>query len=276
VESAPAAGQLRRFWEGLPAAKQERLLARSGGDLDVAMRLVTSIPAEEVESAPAAGQLRRLWESLPAAEQEQLLVRTEEEIDAMLDASLKFFESVDRSGKSDKSLENPTNVESELYIGNAGLVILWQYLERFFDHLNLLDERHFTTPEAEQQGVLLLQLLATGVSELVEYQLPLNKVLCGLDPDALLDITVALPDDAVAQCDLLLRAVIDNTPSFGQISLDGLRGSFLLRDGVLRPRDGGWLLQVKRASYDIILEQVPWNLNVIRLPWMRTLIQVEW
>ncbi|MCP4701071.1 MAG: hypothetical protein GY862_30090, partial [Gammaproteobacteria bacterium] len=52
----------------------------------------------------------------------------------------------------------------ELYIGNAGLVILWPFLSRFFTRLDLLleDNKRFKNPAAMQRAIGLLQYTATG------------------------------------------------------------------------------------------------------------------
>ena len=46
--------------------------------------------------------------------------------------------------------------------------------------------------------------------------------------------------------------------------------------GVLRAQDGHWLLQVERATHDVLLDRVPWGLSIVRLPWMPRLLQVQW
>ena len=57
---------------------------------------------------------------------------------------------------------------------------------------------------------------------------------------------------------------------------DGLRGSFLIRKGVLGARDGAWLLRVERASYDVVLDRVPWGMSWVTRPWMEAPLCVDW
>jgi hypothetical protein len=60
-------------------------------------------------------------------------------------------------------------------------------------------------------------------------------------------------------------------------SPDGLRGTFLIRSGKLCLRDGGdWSLQVESNSFDILLDQLPWGISMIKLPWMEKMLWVEW
>ena len=65
-------------------------------------------------------------------------------------------------------------------------------------------------------------------------------------------------------------------PILGKMSVPGLRGSFLLRDGVLGVRDGTWLLRVERRGYDLVLDRFPWAFDWLKLPWMEMAMRVEW
>jgi hypothetical protein len=60
------------------------------------------------------------------------------------------------------------------------------------------------------------------------------------------------------------------------MSIDGFRGSFLLRKGQLGARDGDWLLRVERETHDIVLDRFPWSARIVRLPWMQAILHVEW
>jgi hypothetical protein len=163
-----------------------------------------------------------------------------------------------------------------LYIANAGLVILWPFLENFFSRLGLLQENQFVADEARQRAVGLLQFLATDDPDFPEYQLPLNKILCGQEPDALFDLDPPLTDEEAQEGNSLLQAVIAQAPILRDMSIMGLRGTFLLRQGALRTRDGAWLLQVERETHDVVLDRFPWSWAWIKLPWMAAPLQVEW
>ena len=164
----------------------------------------------------------------------------------------------------------------DLPVGNGGMVILWPFLATLFKRLGLTDDGRFKDAAAAQRATGLLQYLASGDAEPMEPQLPLNKVLCGLAPDAAFDFGAPLSPAEAEECDELLAAVIQQAPILQGMSLAGLRGSFLLRPGQLSTRDGHWLLRVERLTHDIVLDRLPWGLAIVRLPWMPTLMQVEW
>lgn len=171
--------------------------------------------------------------------------------------------------------KNSFNESDELLIENAGLVLLWPYLNRFFDQLGLVDKRQFVDEAAAHRAVGVLQFLAAGTELPLEHQCGLNKILCGLDWQEVLDFEEPITE-AETQASLeLLEAVIANA-NIGQMSVDGFRGSFLLRQGILRTGNGVWQLQVEQASYDVVLERVPWTWSMVKLPWMAWGMGVEW
>jgi hypothetical protein len=165
----------------------------------------------------------------------------------------------------------------ELYVDDAGLVILWPFLERFFLRAGVLGEdRGFLDEIAQLQAVALVHSLATADPAPLEFHLPLAKLLCGrsLESDFALDRPIA--PEQLAEGDRLLAAVIDRVPALGEPSIAELRAGFLARPGALGARDGAWLLQVERRPHDNVLDRFPWSWSWVRLPWMPVPLRVEW
>lgn len=164
----------------------------------------------------------------------------------------------------------------ELFVENAGLVILWPFLPRFFQSLGLLEKNRFRDTTAAYRAAVLLQYVASGQPEAPEYHLTLNKILCGLPWDAVPDPGPPLSETETEECDALLQAAIANAPVLRNMRPDGLRGSFLLRKGLLRPVPGAWELRVEKATHDVVLERFPWTWSVVKLPWLEGVLAVEW
>ncbi len=164
----------------------------------------------------------------------------------------------------------------QLHIDDAGLVILWPFLRPLFTHLGLLEGLRFRDPSAQLRAAALLRHVAGGEFEIAEFQLPLAKILCGLEPDALFDLDTPLQDEESSECTRMLEAVILRAPVLKKMSVAGLRGTFLLRPGILRVRDDSWLLRVEERAFDLVLQRFPWTFEWIKLPWMQTPLQVEW
>ena len=163
-----------------------------------------------------------------------------------------------------------------LYINNAGLCLLWPYLASFFERLELVQNGRFRNHEAKQCAVSLLHYLVVADTEPPEYFLPFNKLLCAMAIDDVFELETPLTTAQIEACDELLAAVIDNAPVLNEMSVNGFRGSFLLREGSLSASEGCWLLRVERKTYDLVLEQFPWSWQWFKLPWMEHPFRVEW
>jgi hypothetical protein len=59
-------------------------------------------------------------------------------------------------------------------------------------------------------------------------------------------------------------------------SVNGLRETFLKRDGILSRQENNWRLQVEQKTLDVLLDSIPWGFSTISLPWNGYLIFVEW
>ena len=61
-------------------------------------------------------------------------------------------------------------------------------------------------------------------------------------------------------------------------SISALRHNFLQRSGFWKIKNDQVILQLEKSSIDIILKTypVPWNLSIVKFPWLKKLIVVEW
>jgi hypothetical protein len=168
------------------------------------------------------------------------------------------------------------------YITNAGAILLWPFLTRYFQTLGLLkkEKNDFRSDLERTRAVYLVQYLATGKLEAPEYELLLNKVLCGLKPEQPLDAVAPVTEAEAALSTQLLHGVIANWGKLRNTSIEGLRQSFLIREGRLlrRDSDNSWSLTVSTKGYDVLLDTLPWRLSMIRLPWMtpENVLHVKW
>lgn len=164
----------------------------------------------------------------------------------------------------------------EIYIHNAGLVILWPYLTSFLETIGLVEHNRFINEWANERGVLLLQYLACGAETVREYDLPLNKILCGLSPATPVGPCFEITAKGKKEVENLLQAVIRNWPALKNISPSGLRELFLQREGMIFTRDGQRVLRVTEQACDILMDQMPWGIGTVKLPWMEEILLVEW
>ena len=250
-----AGGPLSKVWAAL------RVLS---GRLPAPLQAEWLQALDELDSEEAAEALVPLLnapQSLPAGDHDKVLT---------------LLRTAHAPQNSSASFNLRFSDADELPVLNAGLVILWPFLVSFFDHLGLLEERQFKDLAARQRAVGLLQMLATGEPTFAEYQLTLNKLLCGLDVQQVFDFGPPARKTELRACKSLLKAVIAQAPILNNMSVDGFRGSFLVRPGLLSTRDGHWLLRVEHQTYDIVLERFPWSWQWVKLPWMEAPLRVEW
>ncbi|NEQ68603.1 MAG: hypothetical protein F6K21_24500 [Symploca sp. SIO2D2] len=163
----------------------------------------------------------------------------------------------------------------EIYVPNAGLVIIWPFLERFYQTLGLVEGKSFNNLESGERAVLILQYLVDGSIDIPESNLPLNKILCGFDPFEPIPTAFEPTESEKAECQTLLSAIIQHWSSLKNTSIPGFQQLFLERKGILRVRDGCWLLQLEQAPQDVLLDTIPWSIRVVKLPWMEEIVYVE-
>ncbi|MBQ0733530.1 contractile injection system tape measure protein [Aquimarina celericrescens] len=192
-----------------------------------------------------------------------------------LEVMLKQMQSTGRPTVIEK-LQSQFEDTDFISIENAGLLLLWPFLPRFFENLGLMEEKTFIDENAEHKAVCALQYLCDAdESELFEGVLPLNKVLCDIPLEEPITF-VMLSEEEKEIANGLLHAVIKQGPHWKNLSLEGLRASYLRRQGSLRIQDSHWLLQVQKETHDITLQKLPWGCSTIKLPWMTRPMMVEW
>lgn len=161
-------------------------------------------------------------------------------------------------------------------LGNAGMVLMAPYLPRLFGMLGLVVDGAFVDLDAAERAVHLLQFAASGASSTPEYALPLNKLLCGL-PLATPVVAGIVPTPAERETiEGLLEAMIASWSALGRTSVEGLRQSFLMRDGELALGRQGWELSVVRGTFDVLMDRLPWSFSIVRFAWMPAPLHVTW
>ncbi|MDQ1829279.1 contractile injection system tape measure protein [Massilia scottii] len=163
-----------------------------------------------------------------------------------------------------------------LYLSNAGQVLAGPYLPRLFAMVGLTEGARFKSTEAAERAVHLVQFIVSGQTDCPEYQLGLNKVLCGLKLSAPIVREIVPTDEEREAVDTMLRAMIAHWKTIGNTSPDGLRQAFLQRPGRMHLKDDAWRLKVEAGSFDMLLDALPWSFSVIRHPWMERAVHVEW
>ena len=74
----------------------------------------------------------------------------------------------------------------------------------------------------------------------------------------------------------MMLAAIEHWKIIKASTADALREGFLTRSGKIYSKNESLHLMVEAHSIDVLLDYLPWGLNIIKLPWMNEMLKVEW
>ncbi len=161
-------------------------------------------------------------------------------------------------------------------VTNAGLVLVQVYFERLFNMFEMLGAKNFVDEDARKKAVHVLQYLSSKRTNVGEEHLVLNKVLCGMDPSEPIEIDTAITEKEQETIEGLIKAMINYWSAIGDCSVDGFRGNWLIRDGLLTETDERWEMTVEKRPYDLLIDRSPFSFSIIKLPWMNKPLHVQW
>lgn len=180
------------------------------------------------------------------------------------------------------SADEPMQVETGIYIRNAGLIILAPYLKLFFNNLGLLDGKNFKDEASAIKAVHLLQY-ACGFNQenkeqdFGEHDLLLNKIICGIGFSEPIPETLELSEIEKQETLGLLQAILNNWTIMKRSSVHALQVTFLQKEGRLIKRGNDWEMLVERDSaVEILIDKLPWAISLIKLPWNEYTIHTQW
>ncbi len=161
-------------------------------------------------------------------------------------------------------------------IPNAGIVLLNDYFLMLLERLELVKDRDFNSIANKLDAVHYLQYVVTGHSQTEESLLTLNKVLCGIPLTTPIQSGTTIEEKNKILMNGLLMSAISYWPTIGDTSIDGFRGNWLVREGVLYEEEERWDLIIEKRAYDVLLNQSPFSFSIIKLPWMQKPLHVNW
>lgn len=168
------------------------------------------------------------------------------------------------------------NEEDGIFVENAGLVLLHPFFEYFFREYDLLNQKAFRNKKSKAVAIHLLHYLATGKESPMEYELLLEKYLCGWPVDEPIPRKITLTGTMKSEAEKLLIAAIGHWKALKKTSAQGLREAFLQRQGKLMLNEFTPRLIVEGNSVDVLLSYLPWGIGIIKLPWLEQALIVEW
>ena len=239
---------------------------------DTSPEQVSSNASQTSESSKAK-QVAEHFERVKAELKQQEVLRLEQERRQQEQRKKSADELKKRArllGEEDEIPYGESNVH------NAGMVIIAPYIQRLFSILELTKNNAFVDENAAQRAVHLLQYVVTGETSTPEYQLALNKLLCGIHGGLPIVAGIDLSEHEKTVVEQMLNGVISHWSALGKTSIAGLRQTFLVREGQLRYDEESWQLRIPTSTFDMLLDRLPWSFSMIRLPWMRAPLHVKW
>jgi hypothetical protein len=161
-------------------------------------------------------------------------------------------------------------------VHNGGLVLLWPFIGRLFNRLQLTDGKVFHGEREQARAIQLTEYLVTGKKEMEEYELSLNKVVCGAPLDFPVPSLLELTQEEEDLCQKMLVGVIRNWEKMKNTRPKTFQETFLKRDARLYKLEDRWELSVERKAYDVLLDTLPWNITMFQLNWMPQRMVVHW
>lgn len=175
-----------------------------------------------------------------------------------------------------KLIEDKYESPDELFISNAGIVILYPYISLYLERLGLLEGVKLKDKETQLKAINTLQFLVTGEDNHNEFELMFIKIICGMPATEVYKQQQPLSDEDKVLANSLLLNVISQWSTIGDTSIEGLRVSFLQRNGKLNFTDEAIYLNVEPAPFDMLIDYLPWSISLINFSWLEKIIHVSW
>jgi hypothetical protein len=185
-------------------------------------------------------------------------------------------------GPRDNAVERAASIAAGddvgVLVSHAGLILIHPFLPQLFRALGLAWQPNAGfAPNDANRAVAALIYAATGAEEALAFELDFVRTILNVSADQPVLVSAGVLSDADrGEVDAMLRAVASHWSALGRTSVDGLRRAFLQRAGLLDEIESGYRLRVHVESFDVLLEQLPWSIATVRLPWMDRPIFTEW
>lgn len=200
------------------------------------------------------------------------------EMGVFIESYIKSEKPISLKNDFNVILEKPRTISNKTqFITNAGLVILHPFLQSLFEQLNLCKNDIWTTEMNQHKSILLTQFMITGEEKSYENELFLNKILCGFPLEGVVNTQLKITKKEKEKCYSLLQAVSQHWKVMSTSSIEALQESFLQRDGkIVTHSDTIFELWVEEKGLDILLEQLPWGIGMVKTPWMEEYLTCNW
>lgn len=209
-------------------------------------------------------------------EMRDISLREDETIKEIADTSLLKDKQRNKKESIEPQQIAETILGEGIFVRNAGVVLTHPFIGSLFKRLKLVQDGQFIDADTQTKAIFLLHYLSTGKTTADEYDLVVCKFLCSYSINEPLPGEIKFTDAELQEATNMLTALIQQWSKLQNTSIAGLRESFLQRTGKLFIKNDSPYVQVESSSIDVLLDYLPWNLSIIKLPWMKEILRVEW
>ncbi|MBB6330968.1 hypothetical protein HNP24_001918 [Chryseobacterium sediminis] len=172
-------------------------------------------------------------------------------------------------------IQENVNQNEEQYIQNAGLILIHPFVKTLFEHCELIDPKTQQLTDAELCAHLL-HYIATGRTNAPEYDMIFEKFLCNIPMNQTINRHIKLSRKHKTQAKNVIESVQHNWAPMKKSSAALVQNEFFQRPGKLVITDSDYTLTVERKTQDILLEKLSWGIGLVKLPWHKKFIFVNW
>ena len=172
--------------------------------------------------------------------------------------------------------ELPKEMVNPAFISNSGLVLVAPFLGMLFERCGYMKNGIFESTNKQHEAAKLLNYVVLGEDSREEHIMVLNKVLTGIPITEPLNLQGEILQTHKETADSLLDAVREQWKALSGTSTEGLRTTFLQREGKLEEESEQYNLKVAGGTFDVLLDQIPWSISQVKLSWMPKILITEW
>ena len=134
----------------------------------------------------------------------------------------------------------------------------------------------FVSHESQNRALYLLHYVIFNSADFSEYTLTLNKILVGLPIAHPVQPITTITSAEIELSQSMLEGFRSNWSKMQSSSIVAIQETFLKREGILMMREEEYGIQVEKKAVDVLMQDIPWNFNLIALPWMSKPLRIAW
>lgn len=158
---------------------------------------------------------------------------------------------------------------------NCGIVIMHVFLSKFFQNLGLLEGEKIKNRNAQIKAIQLLHYLSTATNHFAEQSdITIFKVLVNLPQQEHIAFKEQLTAIEIGECKFLFQSFINHWSAVKKTSINEIQRLFIQKRGIIIEKEQSIEIYLEKSPIDFLLDQLPYNYHILKLPWIKNLFSV--